>query len=1047
MALTRKAFTYTPSSWLTMTLFGALVCTFALYVHAENEIDRANDSRHQSQLLAVELRQSSDDLTRMVRSYVATGNSRYKQYYQDILAIRNGQMPRPPSYQNAYWDLVLVSKQPRDSVIGEKITLLDLMRQANFTESELHILSGSKAYSDQLTATEFAAMALSETPGPAREVTHQQALNLLFNDPYNLAKVEIMRGINQFYGAMDKRTTEAVKQAEYRAFEIRLILIGLGLSLIYMLWCVQDMLFRTLGGTLDEVHRHIARIGSGDFITANVDAKDSVLGWLDETQHKLSQLQQARLQAEETLRCSEENLSITLQSIGDAVIATDSTGLITRMNPTAERLTGWLLAQACDRQLSDIFQIVNAKSREHLSNPVQMVMAHGQVVGLANHTVLIARDGSEYQISDSAAPIRDSLGKTVGIVLVFSDVSEKYKAEEALREKEWLLSESQRIAHIGSWSFNIQTNKITWSEETYRIYGVSPETFVPTRESFISLIHPDDLSSVLKAIGTIEAGNPSKNSFRIITPSGDIRFINGYSELFPASLSAPARIAGTAQDVTEQRHADERFHNIFRLIPNSLTLQTMQGVVLDCSNTFCEMTGFSREEVLSQDAQVLNVWVNHEQRMMFREILLRDGQIDNFEFQLRRRNGDIRTMQISARQLTLGSAVPVILSVAHDITERKIAELAVQESAFHTQAILDNMFDGVITINIKGVIESINKAASNIFGFSHDEVVGHNITTLMPLRFQDQHNAYLQLEDESLGTPVVNTLREVEGQRKDGNVFPMSLSISKVMRDNRITFVGVIRDISQQRQDEEEIHHLAFYDALTNLPNRRLLFDRLQQAILTSSRTDQHGALMFLDLDHFKQLNDTLGHDIGDVLLQQVAHRLHACVREGDSVARMGGDEFVVLIESLSIYPNEAAAQTELIADKILAGLGEPYYLREHTYLITPSIGIVVFLHQTETMEELLKKADVAMYQAKTAGRNNARFFDPAMQAAVSMRIHLEADMHRALEQHEFILHYQLQVDGQGNPTGVEALVRWNHSENGMISPAAFIPLAEETGS
>ncbi|RZA05762.1 MAG: bifunctional diguanylate cyclase/phosphodiesterase, partial [Moraxellaceae bacterium] len=200
------------------------------------------------------------------------------------------------------------------------------------------------------------------------------------------------------------------------------------------------------------------------------------------------------------------------------------------------------------------------------------------------------------------------------------------------------------------------------------------------------------------------------------------------------------------------------------------------------------------------------------------------------------------------------------------------------------------------------------------------------------------------------------------------------------------------------------------------------------------------------DLDYFKQLNDSLGHDLGDVLLQQVAARLQSCVREGDSVARMGGDEFVMLIEALSPYPNEAASQAEMIAHKVLQALAHPYTLREHTYVITPSIGIVLFLDQIEPMDELLKKADVAMYQAKTAGRNNARFFDPTMQAAVSVRIELEKSMRLALERKEFLLHYQLQVDRNGKPTGAEALIRWNHSEHGMISPAAFIPLAEETG-
>ncbi|MES2822402.1 MAG: PAS domain S-box protein [Pseudomonadota bacterium] len=884
---------------------------------------------------------------------------------------------------------------------------------------------------------------------------------------------------------------------------------------------------------------------------------------LDITERKL---------AEKQLRHSEENLAITLQSIGDAVIATDAAGMITRMNFTAERLTGWSLHQAIGRPLTEVFNIINAQTRSPAIHPVQLVMEHGEVVGLANHTALIARDGREYQISDSAAPIRDASGSIVGVVLVFSDVTEKYKAEESLREKEWILSESQRIAHIGSWSFDIRANRVTWSEETYRIYGVSPETFVPTTESFMSLIHPEDRHVLAKTSVAIRAGLPTKEEFRVITPAGNIRFISGHSEFLPASLAFPARMVGTAQDVTELKEAHERFRNTFMLIPSPVTLQTSDGVLIDCSNAFCEITGYSREEILGLDTQTLNLWAYPQQRNIMREGLLRDGQIDNFEFQLRRRNGDLRTMQLSARYLT-PSSEPVLLSVAHDITERKRteeslrqseirfktiveaepecvkvvndkgdllemnlaglamleadsveevksyslthfilptyragfielhkrvmagengifafeimglkgtrrwlethatpmrnadtgevdkllgvtrditlqkqAELDLRESALHTQAILDNMLDGVFTINSQGLIQSFNKAASTIFGYTQEEVLGHNVSILMPEPHKSLHDDYMQHYAETGEGHVLGKLREVIGSRKDGTVFPMSISASKISRDGNATFIGLIRDITQQRENEEKINRLAFYDPLTNLPNRRLLFDRLTQAMHTSSRTDQHGALMFLDLDYFKQLNDNLGHDVGDVLLQQVALRIQGCVREGDSVARMGGDEFVLLIESLSLYANEAASQAELIAHKVLAALGQPYTLREHSYVITPSIGIVVFLHQTETMEDLLKKADVAMYQAKGAGRNNARFFDPAMQAAVSIRADLEKSLRRALEQKEFVLHYQLQVDGKGTPTGVEALVRWNHSKHGMISPAAFIPLAEETG-
>jgi diguanylate cyclase (GGDEF)-like protein/PAS domain S-box-containing protein len=266
-------------------------------------------------------------------------------------------------------------------------------------------------------------------------------------------------------------------------------------------------------------------------------------------------------------------------------------------------------------------------------------------------------------------------------------------------------------------------------------------------------------------------------------------------------------------------------------------------------------------------------------------------------------------------------------------------------------------------------------------------------------------------------------------------------------QDGKATrLMGVRIDITQHRQDVEEIRRLAYFDALTQLPNRASLTNRLRQAVVSSARTGHHGALMFLDLDHFKQINDTRGHDLGDLLLQQVAQRLQGCVRAGDSVARFGGDEFVVLLESLSQQEREAVTQAEVIANKIVQALGQPYILRDTSYVSTPSIGIVVFSKEPESTEELLKKADMAMYQAKSAGRNTARFFDPAMQAAATAYVELEADLRRGLASQEFVLHYQIQVDIYGKTTGAEALVRWEHPTRGLVPPAHFIEQAEETG-
>jgi len=250
----------------------------------------------------------------------------------------------------------------------------------------------------------------------------------------------------------------------------------------------------------------------------------------------------------------------------------------------------------------------------------------------------------------------------------------------------------------------------------------------------------------------------------------------------------------------------------------------------------------------------------------------------------------------------------------------------------------------------------------------------------------------------------------------------------------------------KNKKAEEEIRQLAFYDPLTQLPNRRLLMDRLKHAWMHSARDARHGALLFIDLDNFKSLNDTLGHHFGDLLLQQVAQRLIDCGRKTDTVARLGGDEFVVMLEDLSEQDIEAAAQVEIIGNKMLAELDKPYQLSTHVYHCTASIGVTLFGSRQQSTEELMKQADIAMYQAKKAGRNALRFFYPEMQEVITTRVSLGNELRRALENRQFQLHYQIQVDRSHHPVGAEALIRWTHPEHGLVSPAAFIPLAEETG-
>jgi diguanylate cyclase (GGDEF)-like protein/PAS domain S-box-containing protein len=373
-------------------------------------------------------------------------------------------------------------------------------------------------------------------------------------------------------------------------------------------------------------------------------------------------------------------------------------------------------------------------------------------------------------------------------------------------------------------------------------------------------------------------------------------------------------------------------------------------------------------------------------------------------------------------------------------------DIKADELALRNQVILDNLTSGVITIGTRGNVESINRGACTIFGYAADEVLGQNVAMLMPQRSRDRHNAFLQHDESEALNRVICHQREVGGIRKDGSIFPLQLTVSRITVAQQLSYIVILSDLSEQQQAAEKIQNLAFFDELTGLPNRRCLLDRLRQAVSAAARSDQCGALILLDLDHFRHINDTLGPGFGDDLLCQVSVRLLACVREEDTVAHLGGDEFMVMFETLGQSGEAAALHVKSVAQKILHALCQPYDLRGRPYVSSASLGIVMFDRRAGGLDELLKMADVAMYQAKSAGRKAVRFFDPAMQALAVARMELEKDLQRGLGQQEFVLHYQVQVDARGQPLGAEALVRWQHPERGLVLPGQFIAVAEETG-
>jgi diguanylate cyclase (GGDEF)-like protein/PAS domain S-box-containing protein len=413
---------------------------------------------------------------------------------------------------------------------------------------------------------------------------------------------------------------------------------------------------------------------------------------------------------------------------------------------------------------------------------------------------------------------------------------------------------------------------------------------------------------------------------------------------------------------------------------------------------------------------------------------------DDLEFRCIRKDGSLVWLSVSWVPIydAKGAFIGFRTS-GRDITERKQveAELRIAAVAFDS-------LEGMMVTDASGTILRVNSAFTECTGYTASEVVGQTPRMLQSGRHD---TAFFREMWETIHR-VGGWQGEIWDRRKNGEVYPKWLTIAAVTGvDGGVThYVGTHHDITERKLAEERIKELAFYDALTRLPNRTLLWDRVRQAIAVSAQSGACGALLFIDLDNFKTLNDTLGHDKGDLLLQQVAQRLAGSVRAGDTVARVGGDEFVVVLGNLSRGSEEAASLTEAAATQILAVLGSPYQLDGVEYRSSASIGATVFNGHQASIDELLKQADLAMYKSKERGRNAICFFDPAMQTVVVERAALEAGLRTAIEEDQFVLHYQAQVSAGNRVTGAEALVRWQHPGRGIVPPAEFIPLAEDTG-
>ena len=767
-----------------------------------------------------------------------------------------------------------------------------------------------------------------------------------------------------------------------------------------------------------------------------------------------------------------------------------------------------------------------------------------------------------------AGQLADKIAFTIG-------ARERRRAEESVRANEAALAEAQAIARLGSWEYDPVTGQLSWSAETYRIFGVDPSSFRPTYETFFTRTHPDDRAAVEAGYNEAVA---QRRAFalehRIIRDDGGIRWVQERGETVYDAEGRPVRSVGTVQDITERKvvelalsESEQIITAVFNSVPVRLFWKDKDLVFLGCNMAFARDAGFAdpkdivgkddhqmgwreqaeayraddreviesgRPKLLIEESQttaegksvtlltnkiplrrpsgeiygVLGTYIDITERKLAEEKLRRErdfsaalidglpgiffvfdpqgriaqanahlvavtgrtveelrslpplspippadrenvaraiasvfekGHIET-EIGIMHVDGSVRRFSVTARRIQLADG-PGILGMGIDVTEARKAERLLRESEERFKGLVENTVDWVWEMDPEFRFTYASPRCFDLFGYRLEEVVGRSAFDFMTP--EDAERTKAETTDLfAERRPMLNF--ESRYVHKMGHMVIIETNATPYFdADGHYRgYRGIDRDVTAQRRAAAQIMQMARYDALTGLANRRVFAEAVQQAIARAQRGARGFAVLYLDLDHFKDINDTLGHPIGDLLLKSVAKRLKACVRETDTVARFGGDEFAVLAVDIN-DPTDAG----VLGEKILAALSKPVTIEGNEIRSGTSVGISVYGAESPEAEMLLAHADVALYRAKSEGRGTYRFFTDSMDADVRRRVKLDADLRTAIDSEQFFLVYQPQVEAaSGCIVGVEALVRWRHPERGIVAPDEFIAAAEKNG-
>ena len=623
-----------------------------------------------------------------------------------------------------------------------------------------------------------------------------------------------------------------------------------------------------------------------------------------------------------------------------------------------------------------------------------------------------------------------------------SEISRRIALEQELRSSEYHYRGLVESLSAIAWEARLDDYIYTYvSPQAEALLGY-PLTDWLTDGFWNRLLHPDDLPKTQAYCDEeISAGRDHSVDYRVITAQGETLWLKDIISITthnqqPVLRGLMINISQAKQTEEALRLSEEKFAKAFHASPDGLLLTRQRdGLLIEVNEGFSHLSGYSSPDVLYRSTLDLKLWVDLQQRIELLALLKQQGYVRDFRCSIRHKDGRIRLCEVSSRPLMIG-AETCMLTIARDITERH----QMQEKLLQTATVFQSTAEGIVFTDLQQTITAVNRAFTEITGYSESEALGQTPRILA----SGLHDSAFYIAMWHQLSSEGHWQGEICNKRKNGEAYPCWMTISAVRdSEHQIThFVAVFADISSLKHAQDRLDHQAHHDPLTNLPNRLLFENRLQQALSDPDRYGQQGAVLFLDLDRFKNINDSLGHPIGDLLLKAIALRLKEQLRDIDTVARQGGDEFIILLPALK-NPSDA----ELIANKLLACFNAPFVAGEHELFISASIGASIYPDDGTDVATLVKNADAAMYRSKLKGRNRIERYTHDLTAQASARVLLEQELRRALERGQLSLSYQPKISLKDHSlVGAEALIRWNHPELGNIPPDRFIVLAEENG-